>query len=199
MDFPSYPPHQPAQNASPGPQTGHHVPGPVAPAPRNSTVKIWLGIIYVMVLIIVVFVVYASQHNQLKTAQKQLADARSAQKAAGPSESSSLDSSKYQAVFLSNGQTYFGKITFINKDYLKLTDIFYLQNGTSSIQSGQTVSAGSASLVKLGCELHDPYDLMVINQNRVDFWENLQSQGQVAQAIKSFTASNPGGQKCPSS
>jgi len=38
-----------------------------------------------------------------------------------------IDTNKYQAVFFTNGQVYFGKLSTINDNYLKLTDIYYLQ------------------------------------------------------------------------
>jgi hypothetical protein len=50
--------------------------------------------------------------------------------------------------------------------------------------------------VKLGCELHAPFDQMVINRDQVTFWENLQDDGQVAKAVATFKKENPNGQKC---
>ena len=35
-----------------------------------------------------------------------------------------IDSSKYQAVFFTNGQVYFGKLQSFNNEYMKLTDIY---------------------------------------------------------------------------
>ncbi|MBC7707914.1 hypothetical protein H7Y63_01690 [Polaromonas sp.] len=40
---------------------------------------------------------------------------------------------------------------------------------------------------------------MVINRSQVTFWENLQDNGQVAKAVKTFKTQNPGGQKCTDS
>jgi hypothetical protein len=37
---------------------------------------------------------------------------------------------------------------------------------------------------------------MVISQDQVSFWENLQADGQVAKAVKSYQDANPNGQKC---
>lgn len=54
----------------------------------------------------------------------------------------------------------------------------------------------NVTLVKLGCELHEPFDKMVINRDQVTFWENLQDSGQVAEAVKTFKQQNPNGQKC---
>jgi uncharacterized membrane protein YgcG len=112
------------------------------------------------------------------------------------SESKYVDTSKLQAVFLNTGQVYFGNIKTLNNNYFVLTNIYYLQT-TSSGTSTTTSSANtSVSLVKLGCELHQPYDQMVINRSQVTFWENLQSDGQVAKAVATFEKDNPNGQKC---
>jgi hypothetical protein len=37
---------------------------------------------------------------------------------------------------------------------------------------------------------------MVINQSQVIFWENLKTDGQVAQAVKKYKEQNPNGQQC---
>lgn len=110
-------------------------------------------------------------------------------------EGNLVNHDKYQAVFLTNDQVYFGKVSEINGKYLVLNKVYYLQ--TSGNNSNQTTQANSnVSLVKLGCELHKPYDQMVLNRDQVQFWENLQSDGQVGTAIKQFEDQNPNGQKC---
>lgn len=109
-------------------------------------------------------------------------------------ESSLVDSSKLQAVFLTNDQVYFGNITTLNGKYLTLSNIYYLQ--TQSNGSTNKTTGSNVSLVKLGCELHKPYDKMVINRSEVEFWENLQADGQVANAVKQYQQQNPNGQKC---
>lgn len=114
----------------------------------------------------------------------------------GDNESSYVDTNKLQAVFLESGQVYFGNIKSINDRYAVLTNIFYLQTSGSGSSTASTSSSSSVSLVKLGCELHMPYDQMVINQNQITFWENLQSDGQVAKAVATFEKENPNGQKC---
>jgi hypothetical protein len=118
-------------------------------------------------------------------------------------ETKYVKSSKLQAVFLNTGQVYFGNIQSINNQNLVLTNIYYLQTNSSSGSSSTSSTSSSASnnvtLVKLGCELHMPYDQMVINNSEVTFWENLQSTGQVAKAVSTFQQQNPNGQKCSTS
>lgn len=111
----------------------------------------------------------------------------------GDKEGRYVDSTKLQAVFLQTGQVYFGKLK-VNNGTFVLSNIYYLQ--TSSTGTGTTAAASNVSLVKLGCELHQPYDQMVINHTQVTFWENLQDGGQVGKAVAKFVKDNPKGQKC---
>jgi hypothetical protein len=109
--------------------------------------------------------------------------------------------SGYQAVFLTNGQVYFGKMGRGDSSYVTLTDIFYLQVN-QPLQSGQQTAAQQAaataaaaanpqlSLVKLGNELHGPQDLMHISRSQILFYENMEASGKVAQAIEAYKASN---------
>jgi hypothetical protein len=108
------------------------------------------------------------------------------------------DVSAYQAVFLTNGQVYFGQLSQANSDYPILTDIYYLQvvqpplqgqqSGTPAPQSQQS----QISLVKLGNELHGPVDEMHISKSQILFYEDLKSDGQVVKAIEAYKA-NPSG------
>jgi hypothetical protein len=97
---------------------------------------------------------------------------------------------QYQAVFLTNGQVYFGKVAHVDASYLKLADIYYLQvqqtvqpKDSSSNSNNQQVS-----LAKLGGELHGPEDVMYISRQQVLFWENLKEDGKVAKAVKDYKA-----------
>jgi hypothetical protein len=112
-------------------------------------------------------------------------------------ENKYVDNSKLQAVFLNTGQVYFGNVKSLNASYLVLSNIYYLQtSGSGSTAAATSTSSSNVSLVKLGCELHEPFDQMVINRDQVTFWENLQSDGQVAKAVVAFEKQNPDGQKC---
>ncbi len=119
----------------------------------------------------------------------------------GTSESKQVDTNKYQAVFLNGGATsgavayttYFGHITKLNSNYVVLKDVYYL----TTSQSGTNDQTVNPQLTKLGCQqLHSPYDEMVINRSQIAFWENLQDNGKVVQAIKQFVQQNPNGPNC---
>ncbi|CAN5602905.1 hypothetical protein BH23PAT1_BH23PAT1_0750 [soil metagenome] len=108
-----------------------------------------------------------------------------------------VNKDKLQAVFLNGGQVYFGRVNELNKNYLQLSDIYYLRVN-QQVQPGQEGAQGQEdiSLVKLGCELHGPEDSMVINREQVIFWENLKDDGQVTKAVVEYIKQNPDGQKC---
>lgn len=96
----------------------------------------------------------------------------------------------YQAVFLSNGQVYFGMVTKSNKAEVVLKDIYYLQvtRPLQQTQEGQEQAnpQGELSLVKLGNELHGPTDAMHINRDQILFIEDLKDDSNVSQAITNY-------------
>lgn len=94
--------------------------------------------------------------------------------------------SGYEAVFLTNGQVYFGKMSGSDSDYVTLNDIYYLQVGPqqgSATAAAASSSQQSISLVKLGNELHGPVDQMHISRAQILFYEDLKTDGQVVKAI----------------
>lgn len=105
----------------------------------------------------------------------------------------SIDTSKYQAVFFTNGQVYFGKLHMLNGGYMKLTDVFYLQTkqvDTSKIQDASTESDPGVELIKLGSEIHGPTDAMIISKDQILFFENLKPDGKVSDSITKYNQSN---------
>ncbi len=107
-----------------------------------------------------------------------------------------VTNSGYQAVFLSNGQVYFGKLSNANSDYATLSDIYYLQvtqpplQGSKDDQQAQQQQQ-QLSLVKLGSELHGPLDSMQINRSQILFFEDMKEDGKVMQAIREYQKNPP--------
>lgn len=101
-----------------------------------------------------------------------------------------INTKEFQAVFLTNGQVYFGKLSDLNHKYVTLTDIYYLQvqttDGSLQNASSSTSANSQVSLAKLGSELHGPEDKMNIASDQVLFWENLKPSGKVSQAISKY-------------
>lgn len=110
------------------------------------------------------------------------------------STAATIDGGKYQAVFFTNGQVYFGKLAQVNSSYFKLTDVFYIQASDANAetdtesQNPQETAADSTDirLIKLGSEVHGPDDAMIISKEQVLFFENLKKDGKVTDSIIKF-------------
>lgn len=106
-------------------------------------------------------------------------------------------SGKYQAVFLNNGQVYFGNIRAINENFVDLQNVYYLTQNSTAASNNQTQANGDYTLVKLGCQqIHYPGDQMIIARDQVSFWENLNDDGKVVKSIGEFKKQNPNGPNC---
>ncbi len=104
----------------------------------------------------------------------------------GPSNFPAVNRSVWQSVFLDNNQVYFGHLRNYNRDYVVLSNIFYLR--AAEPPQPQPSEGPTLNLVKLGGELHGPQDEMYIPKGKIMFWENLKSDSQVTQAINTFLA-----------
>ena len=85
---------------------------------------------------------------------------------------------EYQAVFLDNGQVYFGKLESPESTFPVLRNVFYVQN-----QVNQETKQVANLLVKRGKELHEP-DVMYLNQRHIVMVESVAPSSQVGQLIK---------------
>lgn len=189
MDFLNRSANQPQPgrvNATTGAPAPHHQPQPTKSRnPMGWVQPGWLRVVFVVLL--------------FSLTGLAIALALLLYKSDGPRETSYINTQKYQAVFLTSGQVYFGKIKDITRTYVDLQDIYYLnsqQSGNNNNNSNN--QSTSFSLIKLGCELHGPNDQMVINRDQVTFWENLKDDRQVVKAIGEWKKQNPDGQKCES-
>lgn len=108
-----------------------------------------------------------------------------------------IDGGKYQAVFFTNGQVYFGKLQQFNSEYMRLTDVFYLQTQAATGEDDDSKNPqqtsndqNGATLIKLGDEIHGPEDEMIISKDQVLFYENLKKDGKVSQSIDKYKNPN---------
>jgi len=83
----------------------------------------------------------------------------------------------YQAVLLSNGAVYYGKLSGYGSHNPLLTDVFYILS-TPDPSSKQVTNV----LVKRGKELHGP-DRMYLNASQIVFVEPVGPNSKVAQLI----------------
>lgn len=108
--------------------------------------------------------------------------------------SQGMAASGWQAVFLTNGQVYFGQVLKDNDSTVILKNVYYLQvqqqAQLAQDQTQNTAAQSNLSLVKLGNELHGPTDKMLINKMQVLFIEDLKNESKVVEAIKNYMAEN---------
>ena len=90
--------------------------------------------------------------------------------------------SGYYAVFLSNGQAYFGTISNENERSLELHNVYYIQKNPDAAQA----APNDLTLLKLGNEVHGPEDMMEIYKGQIIFIEKLKSDSKVVKAIQNY-------------
>lgn len=99
------------------------------------------------------------------------------------SRGSIVNGNRWQTVFLTNGQAYFGHLAQ-RGDAFVLTNVFYLR--TNPNFQPTTPSATAFDIVKLGGELHGPESTMYIPESGILFWEDMRTDSQVVTAIENF-------------
>jgi ABC-type branched-subunit amino acid transport system substrate-binding protein len=132
--------------------------------PTKALRRILVMLIVVIALIAVLFVVRAQSFRAGVT------------NLFAPSGADLVDTSAYQAVFLTNGSTYFGKLQPQGENWFLLSDVFYLSS----------TEQGGAQLIKRGSESQGPKEPMIIPTAQILFIENLRDDGDVVVAIKRF-------------
>lgn len=90
------------------------------------------------------------------------------------------------AVFMTNGQVYFGYIKSTDSENVKLQDVYYLK--TNDLQSTTSNANKKIMLVKMGNELHGPLNSMSINRDQVLYWQTLSDNSKINDAIKRFNS-----------
>jgi hypothetical protein len=95
---------------------------------------------------------------------------------------------EYKAVFLDNGQVFFGKVEETGPTYLMLKDVFYVQSEV--VQQDKDKREVRNILVKRGSEWHGP-DLMYITTRHVVVIEPVSLSSRVAQLIREGKAQKP--------
>ena len=111
------------------------------------------------------------------------------------SEDKYVNSSAYQAVDVSVGgssgdQIYFGNIKVLNNKYVVMDNVYYIPS---------SASASNVSLQPLVCQVDKPFNQIIVNRASINWWENLQSSGQVSKAIAAYVKAHPNGPSCPTS
>ncbi len=146
-----------------------------SPAPKRSKKPIWASIIVVIALVLGLAGWYF--WNQMNGA------------------TATVDSDKYQAVSMSDGQIYFGKLSFVDKEYAKLTDAYYLQAEVGEVAGAEEAEVaqqanGNVRLIKLSNKIYGPEDGIIISKSHIISYENLSPGGQVADWLEENSSAN---------
>jgi len=96
---------------------------------------------------------------------------------------------EYKAIFLDNGQVFFGRLEEVGPSYIMLKDIFYVQSQV--IQQEKDKKEVRNILIKRGNEWHGP-DLMYVTTRHIVVIEPVSPTSRVAQLIKEAKAQKPG-------
>ena len=84
---------------------------------------------------------------------------------------------QYQAVFLTNGQAYFGHYVERLGPYIKIEDPYYIQQTKAASET----APAEQKIVRRGSELHEPQGAMLIPKSAILFVEDLTETSQFAQ------------------
>ena len=97
-----------------------------------------------------------------------------------------IDTSKYQVVYLVNGQAYFGKLQNTSGDFLVLKSPYIAQSVENTDKDSNT-STGSTqtTILKVTDQVYGPDDSIAIKSSQVAFWQNLRDDSKVTKAVNS--------------
>jgi hypothetical protein len=90
----------------------------------------------------------------------------------------------YYAVFLNNGQVYFGNLKDKTDREFILTHVYYLQLEQKDKSPQAQLSGSLFSLIKMGNEIHGPTNEMFINRQNILFYEKLREDSKVVKSIQ---------------
>lgn len=96
----------------------------------------------------------------------------------------SFGQARYQAVFLSNGQTYFGRLIDRIGPYVKIENAYYIQQTNTADDQAPPESR----LIKRGNELHQPLPVVLIPRTAILFIEDLRPDSPVGQFMTTESA-----------
>lgn len=158
------------------------------PMKKSSGVKSWfiLGLVIIILAVAgyIVFKMVPQTTTELTAGDTQGAIAAS--EPAGESD--------YQAIFLTTGQAYFGKIVgSMTGQYVEMEDIYYLQTQQplqQNTKDKKPADQPSVSLVKFGGELHGPTDQMWFNRDNILVIQNLRVDSNVVKTIENYKKAN---------
>ena len=92
----------------------------------------------------------------------------------------------YQAIFLSNGQVYFGKISEITNKYVILNKPFFIKVEQKQENLEEISDQPELKLISIKDEFHKPKDYMIIEKSSIILIEELDSSSQIVDIIGNY-------------
>jgi hypothetical protein len=96
-----------------------------------------------------------------------------------------VDQDKRQAVFLSNGDSYFGDIVSINEEFIALKDVYYPPS-RDSLSQDSTTGKKKLTLQKLNDAIYGPDNTIYINREQVLYFGDMRANSKVNEAIEKY-------------
>jgi len=146
--------------------------------PMNYKKGSWLKILIVAVIAIIIILAGVYAIMRLTRANSDLSK----------SSATAIEAMDWKAVFLSNGEIYFGIIQRQHDNQLVLNNVWYITRQTATDPTKDVQP--KLSLVKLGNEVYAPENSMTINMQNVLYVEKLQKTSNVIQLIKMYNTDN---------
>lgn len=99
-----------------------------------------------------------------------------------------VDKSKYQVIYLANGQAYFGKLQNTRGEFLVVRTPYTMQSvqptPLNADEAQATTQDTSTTLVKVSGQVYGPEESIALRAEQVIFWQNLRDDSKVSQALK---------------
>lgn len=104
---------------------------------------------------------------------------------------------KWQAVFLTNGQVYFGHLSPFGMKYLKLDDVYYIRTAQVPVMPAPLPEGSATStpqqpqyetrneLVQITEDAHGPEGTLYFPKQQILFWQTLRNDSDVVRLIAS--------------
>lgn len=100
---------------------------------------------------------------------------------------------RWQAVFLTNNQVYFGHLSSFGLKYFKLTDVYYIRSAQVPVTPAATPEEGANAtqpqfetrneLVKMTDDAHGPENELYIPKQQILFWQTLRQDSNIVRTI----------------
>jgi hypothetical protein len=95
-----------------------------------------------------------------------------------------VDEKRFQAVFTTDNQVYFGKLSGVNGEYATINDAYTIQAAPQATPSPGATAQPNLALVPRSAGVQGPEKELHIASDKIVFFENLKDDSKVVEAIK---------------